>query len=66
MAHKDPMGGRKQHEAQPLGDNEGVVSKSRTLRTGRKEARSAGPDGPDATQITKSTRPRGAKGPVRP
>ena len=66
MAHKDPMGGRKEHEAQPLGENQGVVSKSRTLRTDRKEARSAGPDGPDATRITRSIRPRDAKEPVRP
>ena len=66
MADRDPMGGRKQHEARPLGDNQGVVSRSPTIRTGRKEARSAGPDGPDATQITRSIRPRGAKDPVRP
>ena len=43
--------GRQENGAQPLGERRGIVSKSQTMATGRKEQRSAGPDGPSAEKV---------------
>lgn len=43
--------GREANAAQPLGERQGIVSKSDTKKTGEKERRSAGPDGPDARAV---------------
>jgi hypothetical protein len=48
---EDNTKGREANEAQPLGQRSGLVSNEDTVKTGRKERRTAGPDGGDATEV---------------
>ena len=43
--------GRKDRAAQPLGERRGVTSHEDTMKTGKRETKTAGPDGPDATYV---------------
>ncbi|MDB5437928.1 MAG: hypothetical protein JWM33_355 [Caulobacteraceae bacterium] len=43
--------GRRANAAEPLGERSGLVSRTATTKTGKREITTAGPDGPDATVI---------------
>jgi hypothetical protein len=51
MDRTDNSKGREANDALPPGQRPGLVSDKDTVKTGRKERRTAGPDGGDATEI---------------